>query len=170
MIDWMLPLIPYLKALHIAALALWCAGLLALPLILSQYEPGFSQDRFETIRHYTHITYTMGVTPAAVIAVVSGTWLIFLRDVLEPWLYAKLVFVAGLVAVHAWAGHVLDAVAETPGEHHAPHPALSIGPALFFMLAILTLVLAKPDLGGIAFPGWLTEPQGGQLPFRVPSR
>ena len=170
MIDWMLPAIPYLKAVHIAALALWCAGLLALPLILSQYEPGFSRDRFLTIRHYTHLTYTVGLTPAAVVAVVSGTWLIFLRDALEPWMFAKLVLVAGLVALHAWAGHVLDAVAETPGEHRAPHAALPLGLALLLMLAILSLVLAKPDLGWIAFPPWLTETQGGQLPFRVPSR
>jgi protoporphyrinogen IX oxidase len=38
------------------------------------------------------------------------------------------------------------------------------------ILAILTLVLAKPDLGGIPMPDWLEEPRGVQLPFDVPKR
>jgi hypothetical protein len=38
------------------------------------------------------------------------------------------------------------------------------------MLAILALVLGKPDFSGIEFPGWLMEPVGGQLPFEVPRR
>jgi hypothetical protein len=36
------------------------------------------------------------------------------------------------------------------------------------MAAILILVLAKPELGGIEFPDWFTEPRGAQLPFDVP--
>ena len=170
MIEWLLATVPLFKALHISALALWCAGLLALPLMLSQHEPANSTEDYERIRRYTHLTYTMGVTPAAVIAVISGTWLIFMREAFVPWMFAKLVFVTLLVVLHAWAGHILVNVAETPGKHRTPGPILPFALILGTILAILLLVLGKPELGGIAFPDWLTQPRGGQLPFEVPRR
>ncbi len=38
------------------------------------------------------------------------------------------------------------------------------------VIVILMLVLGKPDLWDFPLPGWLLEPQGGQLPFDVPKR
>ena len=35
---------------------------------------------------------------------------------------------------------------------------------------LAALLLAKPELGEIPMPGWLTEPRGHQLPFDVPRR
>ncbi len=170
MIDWILSTVPIFKVLHIGALVVWCGGLLALPVMLARHDPTVMAEDYRIIRHATHMTYTMVVTPAAVLAVVAGTWLIFLREVFVPWLYAKLVFVALLVAVHAWIGHILVKVAEEPGEHRPPHPVLPVVAILTPSLVILTLVLAKPTLGWITFPDWLMEPRGGQLPFDVPSR
>jgi len=168
--EWTQILVPYFKAAHIAALIVWCGGLFALPLMLSRHDAGNTGDDFVRIRRATHLTYTIGVTPAAVVAVVAGTWLIFLRDALVPWLYAKLVFVALLVAAHAWIGHIIVTVAETRERRGPPAPALPIAVALGPILAILALVLGKPDLGGIEFPDWLTEPRGRQLPLDVPRR
>jgi len=31
-------------------------------------------------------------------------------------------------------------------------------------------VLDKPDFSELRFPHWLSQPQGGQLPFLAPSR
>lgn len=47
------------------------------------------------------------------------------------------------------------------------------GPLLVLVaviLVILTLVLAKPELGELPMPGWLREPRGQPLPFDVPRR
>ncbi|WP_108658510.1 CopD family protein [Acuticoccus kandeliae] len=162
--------IPLLKAIHIAALVTWCAGLLALPLMLARHDPAITQADYTRVRRFSHFTYVLAVTPTAVIAVASGTALIFLRAVFEPWLYAKLVFVALLVLVHAWVGHTLVAVAETAGTHRPPNPLWPTAIAITPMLAILFLVLAKPDLSWIVFPDWLTEPLGRQLPVDVPIR
>lgn len=59
---------------------------------------------------------------------------------------------------------------ETEGPHTTPNPRLPLALLLVPILAILTLVLAKPDLGVIPLPGWLQEPLGHQLPFDVPRR
>ena len=163
-------LVPYFKAVHIAALFVWCGGLFALPLMLASHKPENTIAQYVRIRRATHLTYTIAVTPAAVVAVVAGTWLIFFREVLVPWLYAKLLFVAVLVCVHAWIGHILVSVAESNREKQPPPAIVPIVAALVPMLVILTLVLGKPDLSGIRFPDWLTEPRGNQFPFEVPRR
>lgn len=170
MIEWLLATVPLLKGLHIGALSLWCGGLLALPLMLSRHDPAVTQEDYRRIRRATHLTYTVCVTPAAVVAVIAGTWLIFFREVFVPWLYAKLFFVAALVVAHAWIGHLLTQVAEKPGRHRPPEPYLPIASVLIPILGILILVLGKPDLSWISFPDWLLEPVGGQLPFDVPRR
>ncbi|WP_210526729.1 CopD family protein [Rubellimicrobium arenae] len=170
MIPWLDGIIPHLKVLHIAALALWCGGLFALPLMLARHDPAIGQADYARIRQATHYGYTLLVTPSAVIAIASGTLLIFLRDVFVAWMFAKLVVVALLVAFHGWVGHTLVTVAETEGAHQTPAP---LGPTLILLapvLAILLLVLAKPELGEIPVPGWLREPRGAQLPFDVPRR
>jgi uncharacterized membrane protein len=170
MIECLLATVPYLKAAHIAALFLWCGGIIALPLMLSRHDPAGSQEDYRRIRQATHSTYTLAVTPAAVVAVVAGTWLIFLRETYVPWLYAKLFFVALLVGAHAWVGHIVVRVGGTKEPYQPPHPYLVVAAALIPMIAILWLVLGKPDLSWIEFPDWLMEPGNRQLPFEIPSR
>jgi uncharacterized membrane protein len=166
--EWLHPLVPLLKALHIAALCLWSGGLLALPLMLARHEPAISRYDYERIRIATHLTYTLCVTPAAVITVIAGTWLVFARETFALWFYVKLLFVALLVSAHAWIGRLLVEVAEKPGRHRAPEPYLPLALVAIPLAAILVLVLAKPELGWIGFPRWLQEPAGRQLPFDVP--
>lgn len=169
MIDWIAPTIPLFKAVHIVGLVIWIGGLATLPLMLTRHDPAVSAEDYHLIRKASHLTYTMGVTPAAVIAVIAGTWLIFMREVFTPWLFAKLAFVALLVLAHAWIGHVVVRIGEEPSEHTPPPAWLPITAVGLPALAILFLVLAKPYLGWISFPAWLTETQGGQLLFDVPS-
>ncbi|HEV7252691.1 MAG TPA: CopD family protein [Mesorhizobium sp.] len=170
MIWWLEGVIPHVKALHVVALGLWCAGLFALPLMLARHDPAIGQADYTRIRRATHYGYAFVITPAAVIAIASGTLLIFLREVFVPWMFAKLVFVALLVAFHGWVGHTLVAVAETEGSHTPPEPLVPTLLLTVPILVILALVLGKPELGEIPMPDWLTEPQGVQLPFDVPRR
>ncbi|MGK9054256.1 CopD family protein [Neorhizobium petrolearium] len=170
MIDWLEPIIPHLKALHVSMLGLWCAGLFALPLMLSKHDPAVGQADYTRIRRATHYGYTFIITPAALVAIASGTLLVFLREVLVLWMFAKLVFVALLVAFHAWVSYVLVAVAETEGSHTPPAPLVPLLLLMVPILSILFLVLAKPDFGEIPLPELITEPRGGQLPFDVPKR
>lgn len=168
--SWVEALVPHIRALHLAFLALWIAGLLAMPRMLARHEGSMVTAEYALIRRATHYTYVWGVTPAAVLAIASGTALIFLREVFTPWIFAKLVLVAGLVAVHAWVGHTIIAVAETEGEHDPPGAMVPTVITLALVVAILLLVLAKPELEEITLPSWLMSPLGRHLPFDVPNR
>ena len=169
-IEPLVPTVPVLKALHIGALILWCGGLLALPFILIRHAPTTAPERYDTVRIASHLTYILCVTPAAVIAVIAGTWLIFLREVFSPWLYAKLALVGLLVIAHARIGHLVAMVGEEPERPISAELYLVTSSVIFTATAILFLVLAKPSFAFLVFPEWLSEPRGYQLPFDVPSR
>ena len=158
-----------LKALHIAALTIWCAGLIALPLMLRHIEPGQSQPTFARLRKFTHYGYTRLVTPAAVIAVAAGIVLIFLRQTYTGWMIAKLAAVGLLACVHGFQGHVLLRSEEEKGRYDTPRATWMVVPAVAAMTLVLVIVLAKPDVPRDLFPEWLTSPRNNQLPWEVPS-
>jgi len=168
--TWVLGLVPHIKALHLAFLMVWIAGLLALPRMLARHDRAVVQAEFAQIRRATHFGYVWVITPAAVLAIASGTTLVFLREVFTVWVLAKFALVTGLVAIHAWVGHTIVAVAETEGRHEPPGPLVPTILVTGLVLGILYLVLAKPDLGTVAMPAWLMEPLGRQLPFDIPNR
>jgi uncharacterized membrane protein len=170
MMDWLSPAIPLFKAAHIVGLVVWLGGLLALPLLLARHDPAVSTEDYRVIRQGSHLTYTMVVTPAAVAAVIAGTWLIFMREVFTPWMFAKLAVVAVLVSAHVWIGHLVVRVGEAPEIHRPPPPLLPLTAVMAPALLVFALVLAKPDLSGLSFPDWASRPLGRHLPVDIPSR
>lgn len=165
-------MIAALKFLHIGAMLCWCAGMIALPLLLISYGHAERQTRYAEFRLLTHYGYVGFLTPAAVIAVGAGMALIFAADVFDLWFAAKLAFVSGMALVHAWIGHQILMSAEdrhkgdggasylTGANYLRPLTALIGG--LLCMLAILWLVLAKPDLTWVrdVIPEALLTPRG----------
>jgi protoporphyrinogen IX oxidase len=160
------------KLVHIAAISIWAAGLLALPFVLMQRTGLAGRDlaRFHRMVHFLHVVV---MSPAAYIAVGSGIALIFLRETFVGWFSAKLLFVGLLVGMHVLAGRAALAVFD--GEYR-------IGPLIGFsltagslgaVLSILALVLVKPELGveglGDLFrPGELRRLAAEHLPFELP--
>lgn len=162
------PIIPHLKAFHISFMCVWMAGLAVLPAMLARHDPAIGQWDFARIRHATHYGYIWAVTPAAALAIGSGLALIFLSEVFVPWMLAKLFLVGGLVALHAWIGHTIIAVAETQGHHRPPSPFFPVLILIVLSLGVLLLVLAKPELDELPVPDWLRQPLERELPFDVP--
>lgn len=168
-------MIAALKAIHIAAMLCWCAGLVALPLMLISYGHARRQVRYSEFRLLTHYGYVGFATPAAVIAVAAGTALIFAAGVFDLWFVAKLAFVSGMALTHAWIGHLIeqsgqkrhDRAPARPGGrgYRMPLPALALAAGISCMIAVLWLVLAKPDLDWLRghMPGFMLSPRG-QLP------
>lgn len=155
-------MIAALKALHIAALLIWCAALLALPLVLRAAAPQTAAG-YIRYRQVTHFGYIGFATPAAVLSVSAGTGLIFAAGVFEPWLLAKLALVAGMVLVHVWLGHLIQragGAGRRPGHGQSLLALVLVVP---LMAAVLVLVLAKPDLRGL-IPAQFWSPRGGVLP------
>jgi uncharacterized membrane protein len=168
--TWAEALVPHLKALHLGFLALWTAGLFALPRMLARHDNDLMRAEFAQIRRATHFGYVWAITPAAVLAIFTGSVLIFLREIFTVWLFAKLVLVAGLVAVHAWVGHTIITVAETDGQHEPPGALVPTIITFSLVIGVLALVLAKPELEELPMPDWLLAPMDRQLPFDVPNR
>ncbi len=167
--SWADALVPHLKAVHLSFIALWVAGLFALPRMLALTNGGLVHAKYGMIRRATHYGYIWVITPMAVVAIVSGVVLIFLREVFTVWIFAKLVLVAGLVAVHAWIGHTIVQIAEREIRQAPPGAVVPTLVTCALVLGILLLVLAKPELDELAMPVWLTAPLGRQLPFDVPN-
>lgn len=158
-------ILAWVKALHIASLIIWCAGLVALPLILRKHEIAESQASYTRLRLITHYGYVRILTPSAVIAIAAGTTLIWLGPVFEPWLFAKLVAVGVLVTLHMMIGRTVILMSERRGRYAPPH-FVPLEVATFATLVIiLLLVLAKPAIPDL-FPSWLERPLDRQLPVR----
>ncbi|WP_103335879.1 CopD family protein [Pseudotabrizicola formosa] len=158
-------MIAVVKFVHIAALLCWSAALVSLPVLLHHYRRAKTQSDFTEYRLITHYGYIAFASPAAIVAIVAGTLLIFLAEVYDPWLLVKLAFVAGMVLVHAWLGHLILRSGETGGRYKMPPPLIGLPLVLTQIAVILWLVLAKPDLAWLAnlLPAVALEPQGGSL-------
>ena len=167
---WIEGLVPHIKALHLSFVAVWVAGLMALPRMLARHDRAIVQAEFTLIRRATHFGYVWVITPMAVLAIFTGSALIFMREIFTVWIFAKLVLVTGLVAVHSWIGHTIIAVAETEGEHEPPEPLVPTILIFSLVVGVLCLVLAKPELSELPMPSWLLQPLGRQLPFAIPNR
>jgi len=162
-------MIALFKAVHVIGLVVWCAGLIALPVIIQAYGRAASvrtQSGYSEFRLLTHRGYIELVTPAAVIAVGAGTVLIFLEEVRDPWMMAKLAAVAGMAICHAWIGHIISMTGEGNGAYRLPTPIPVLFGAVGLMGVVLWLVLAKPDLAPLTelLPDWLHQPLGRELP------
>lgn len=159
-----------LKFAHLAAMLCWCAAMIALPVMLYFYggiwrkSRGSEQEqaRYAEFRMITHYGYIGFATPAAIIAIATGTGLIFADQVFDLWFVAKLALVAGMSLVHAWIGHFILVSAKDRGLQRMPSPVWTLVLGLPLMAGVLWLVLAKPDLAWTAdlMPEFMLAPRG----------
>lgn len=134
------PLVPWLKLFHISAVIVWCGSLMYLPsLVRSSVDRG----SVRALRQWPRHVFIGVATPAALLAIGSGT-VIFVADALvTTWLIYKLVFVGLLVLGHGVCGMlVLRAEAGRLERCRFCH-ALTAW-VVFVLLAIAWLVLRKP--------------------------
>lgn len=156
------------KAVHIAAIAIWSGGLIALPVLLLRRRglSGAALDDLHRIVRHLHVKL---VSPAAFVAVIAGMALIFMREIFFEWFSAKLYFIAVLVACHLAMGQLIGRsfLGERPvGPGLASFMIVAVGISI---AGILFFVLAKPlfsltvIVGDIAEPGWLRDTGVGQV-------
>jgi protoporphyrinogen IX oxidase len=155
-------MIVWTKAVHIAALAIWCAGLLALPSLLAQRGRLGDRESVYRLHRLTRALFINVTSPAAFVAVLAGTVLIFLREAFTPWMMLKLAAVGALVVLHVRVGYLILHLFDPGGRYARWRQALTTGATIAVISAILWLVLAKPrfDLGRL--PEWLRKPGGLQ--------
>ncbi|MBK1714584.1 hypothetical protein [Rubrivivax gelatinosus] len=127
---------PWLKLLHLAAIVVWGGALLYLVLALaSRGEP--------PRRPLLRALFTSVATPAALVAIGSGTAVFLFMGPHAGWLVVKLALVALLVLGHALAGLLVLRVERSGVAAVAAGRAL-LAWTLLWLAAITWLVLAKP--------------------------
>ena len=138
----------WVLGLHIVALLLWSGMLLYLPALVAETEAQRTEIIGPPARHASVARFvcTHAATPAALVAIISGTAIFLLNATAEPWMLLKLTLVAGLVLCHVVIGFLILR-AES-------HDVPTVRPWCWgvslvmsvLMAAIVWVVLAKPSL------------------------
>jgi protoporphyrinogen IX oxidase len=137
----------WIKALHVIAVMSWMAGLLYLPrLMVSHSDVAVGSERDETFKVMERRLLNAILTPAGVVAVLSGGYLIGLAGFKgsETWLLLKLVSVLGLVICHGVLWRHVGAFAR--GERwwsSRYYRAINEVPTVL-MIVIVICVIVKP--------------------------
>ena len=153
-------MIVWLKLIHIAAVAVWMAGLVSLPGLYVQRAHVSDEDQLFRLQRMVRFAYLTMMSPAAFIAVASGTGLIFLRTVFEPWFSAKLALVGGLALLHSLTGLVIIRLFRE-GEVYPVWRFIGVTALTVVLITgVLYLVLAKPSLDTGSLGELLSEPGG----------
>jgi putative membrane protein len=148
----------FLKFVHLAAIALWSAGLIALPYLFRQRRmlgPGTELDRLHRMTRFVYVGMT---SPAAFVAIGSGTALIFLQATFAEWFSIKMALVAAMVMLHVAAGLVLARVFLPNGRFGPLSHAMLSGAYIVVITAIICVALAKPHIDSNGFATALFEP------------
>ncbi len=150
----------WLKAVHISALVIWCGGVLALPGLFGLRSSVTTGPDLWHLQRFIRHAYRGIISPAAFVAVVSGTALVFVQEVFTAWFAAKLAAVGVLTIIHIRFGYIILHLFEEDAPYQRWRKWLSIVITLATIGAILWLVLDKPPFELEPLPLWLTRPGG----------
>ena len=134
----------WIKLLHIAAIAAWSAGLFYLPALFAEHARVEAGADFRRLRHRTRLTYVVFTSPAAVIAVVTGTMMIPLVATLGIWLVFKLAAVGLMVMIHVYFGRLMGLLYENPQMRGPWLHLVMLVPVLVVVSLVLVAITAKP--------------------------
>ncbi|MGR2739820.1 CopD family protein [Billgrantia sp. Q4P2] len=136
---------PWIKILHIAMLLCWCAALLYLPALLLASARTRGEANFEVpAPALLRFLFTHVATPFALLAIMSGTALFLVGQLIGGWLVVKLAAVSGMVLCHVLCGALIVRLERNRRRFLLPASGLIAALAASLMLAVLVLVLSKP--------------------------
>jgi uncharacterized membrane protein len=147
----------WLKALHMAAIAVWSAGLMVLPGLYVRRAAARQGRELHRLQGLVRFTYVAIVSPAAFVAVATGTGLVFAEQTFAPWFSLKLGLVGMLVVSHILTGLVIIRLFEEGGVYPVERFVWTTTATVGLVVGILVVVLAKPPLPDL-LPAALGEP------------
>ena len=159
-------MIALVKFVHITAVVIWSAGLIALPgfyLQLGKLRAGREDvpmhgEAVLQLQRAVRFIYVGIISPAAFVAVASGILLIFQREIFAQWFALKLALVAGLVLAHTRTGVTLVRVFERVHIYPTWRFLVATSITVVLAVAIIMLTLGKPSLPDAVLPAALSEP------------
>ena len=134
----------FMLSAHILFLILWSASLLYFPqLVVREAATTDAEVEREAIRMQRTL-YAWIMTPAGLLTVLAGSWLLFERGFEGGWLPVKLALVTLLAFFHAYCGSLMDDYKRGRIRRHLWFfSLLPLAPALL-IVAVVTLVVGKP--------------------------
>ena len=148
----------FLKFVHIATIAVWAGGLIVLPYLFWQRRLLAAGPELDRLHRVTRFVYVVMTSPAAFVAIGSGTALIFLQSTFREWFTLKMVLVGAMVMLHVVAGLVAMRVFAPDGRFGSRSCVALTSGYLVLIVAIIWVVLAKPAIDSTQFAQGLFEP------------
>lgn len=166
-------MIATLKFLHIAAIAIWSAGLVSLPGLYVQRAHVEDDESLYRLQMMVRFAYVTIISPAAFVAVGTGIILIFAQETFAAWFSVKLFFVVCLVFLHVLTGLVIIRLFREGEIYPVWRFILTTILTCAVVLAILFVVLAKPlvNFGPVSelfVPGGLRSLVQSISPWPIP--
>ena len=150
----------FLKFVHLGAIAIWSGGLLALPFLFWQRGALGVGPELDRLHRITRLVYVELTSPAAFIAIASGTALIFLQGTFAEWFSIKMVLVGLMAMLHVVAGLVMHQLFSPSGRFGRLSFVALASTYAVLITAIVWVVLAKPHIDSNQFMVHLFEPGG----------
>jgi protoporphyrinogen IX oxidase len=148
----------FLKFVHLAAIAVWSGGLIGLPFLFWQRRALAAGPDLDRLHRIARLVYVELTSPAAFIAIGSGTALIFLQATFQEWFSLKMLLVAIMAMLHVVAGLVLLQLFSPRGRFGRFSYVALTSAYVVLIAAILWIVLAKPHIDANQFAAHLFEP------------
>lgn len=136
---------PWLKALHVAFMVTWFAGLFYLPRLFIYHSEADDRAGIERFRLMERRLYGI-MTIGAALTILFGAWLLWLNPGLLDlgWFRVKLALLAGLVVYHLRCRHWIRRLAADNRPRDTRWLRWFNEIPVIFLLGIVGLAVAKP--------------------------
>lgn len=140
---------PWLKLLHISAVIVWSGSLLYMAAAITTATAAAAPVAVDPLRHrLLRSLFTLVATPAALLAIGSGTAVFLLHGPIAIWLFTKLAVVGLLVLGHGVCGMLILRSERQAGHSPSRGTRVLAGvvglASVLWLSTIAWLVLAKP--------------------------
>jgi len=152
-------IIAFLKFVHITTIAIWAAGLISLPGLYVQRAHVKDKDALYRLQMIVRYAYVAIISPAAFVAVASGTALIFGQQTFAGWFSIKLLFVGLLAILHVLTGLIIIRLFKEGETYPVWRFVAATIVTTAVVGAIVFVALAKPFIG-LELPGEFMRPGG----------
>jgi putative membrane protein len=145
--DFLLPALPWIKALHVIAVISWMAGLLYLPrLYVYHAEAEKGSDKSETFKVMERRLYRGITTPAMIATWIFGLLMLGIDHSIwwGFWPWVKAAMVLGLSGLHGFYGRIRRDFAEDRNTRsHKFYRVINEMP-MVLAIVIVIMVIVKP--------------------------
>jgi putative membrane protein len=136
----------WIKAVHVMAIISWMAGLLYLYRLFVNHAMETEPVVMERLQGMERRLLNGIATPAGVVSVLTGITLLWMLPsyLSQPWMHAKLTFVAGLVVMHVLAmGYRKKLITQPHAISHRTFRLLNEVPTML-MVGIVIMIIVRP--------------------------